>query len=233
MIRAMIIEDERMAREQLAHVLAANFPDLELVATSDSVKDSVKYLSENRQPDVIFMDIELLDGNAFEIFRRVDVKSSVIMTTAYDSYAIKAFETGSIDYLLKPISLDRLKQAIGRCRENIGYRTILTIHCGKSIIPVSTDEIAFFFSEDKANYIMTFRKERYLIETKMEQLETELDPKKFFRISRGCILNRSALISTERADGGHLTVKSEPQAPFLLTVSRSRANSFLKWIDSH
>ena len=233
MIRAMIIEDERMAREQLAHVLAANFPDLELVATSDSVKDSVKYLSENRQPDVIFMDIELLDGNAFDIFRRVDVKSSVIMTTAYDSYAIKAFETGSIDYLLKPISLDRLKQAIGRCRENIGYRTILTIHCGKSIIPVSTDEIAFFFSEDKANYIMTFRKERYLIETKMEQLETELDPKKFFRISRGCILNRSALISTERADGGHLTVKSEPQAPFLLTVSRSRANSFLKWIDSH
>lgn len=233
MIRAMIIEDERMAREQLAHVLAANFPDLELVATSDSVKDSVKYLSENRQPDVIFMDIELLDGNAFEIFRRVDVKSSVIMTTAYDSYAIKAFETGSIDYLLKPISLDRLKQAIGRCRENIGYRTILTIHCGKSIIPVSTDEIAFFFSEDKANYIMTFRKERYLIETKMEQLETELDPKKFFRISRGCILNRSALISTERADGGHLTVKSEPQAPFLLTVSRSRASSFLKWIDSH
>lgn len=233
MIRAMIIEDERMAREQLAHVLAANFPDLELVATSDSVKDSVKYLSENRQPDVIFMDIELLDGNAFDIFRRVDVKSSVIMTTAYDSYAIKAFETGSIDYLLKPISLDRLKQAIGRCRENIGYRTILTIHCGKSIIPVSTDEIAFFFSEDKANYIMTFRKERYLIETKMEQLETELDPKKFFRISRGCILNRSALISTERADGGHLTVKSEPQAPFLLTVSRSRASSFLKWIDSH
>lgn len=233
MIRAMIIEDERMAREQLAHVLAANFPDLELVATSDSVKDSVKYLSENRQPDVIFMDIELLDGNAFDIFRRVDVKSSVIMTTAYDSYAIKAFETGSIDYLLKPISLERLKQAIGRCRENIGYRTILTIHCGKSIIPVSTDEIAFFFSEDKANYIMTFRKERYLIETKMEQLETELDPKKFFRISRGCILNRSALISTERADGGHLTVKSEPQAPFLLTVSRSRAGSFLKWIDSH
>lgn len=233
MIRAMIIEDERMAREQLAHVLAANFPDLELVATSDSVKDSVKYLSENRQPDVIFMDIELLDGNAFDIFRRVDVKSSVIMTTAYDSYAIKAFETGSIDYLLKPISLDRLKQAIGRCRENIGYRTILTIHCGKSIIPVSTDEIAFFFSEDKANYIMTFRKERYLIETKMEQLETELDPKKFFRISRGCILNRSALISTERADGGHLTVKSEPQALFLLTVSRSRASSFLKWIDSH
>lgn len=233
MIRAMIIEDERMAREQLAHVLAANFPDLELVATSDSVKDSVKYLSENRQPDVIFMDIELLDGNAFEIFRRVDVKSSVIMTTAYDSYAIKAFETGSIDYLLKPISLDRLKQAIGRCRENIGYRTILTIHCGKSIIPVSTDEIAFFFSEDKANYIMTFRKERYLIETKMEQLETELDPKKFFRISRGCILNRSALISTERADGGHLAVNSEPQAPFLLTVSRSRAGSFLKWIDSH
>lgn len=233
MIRAMIIEDERMAREQLAHVLAANFPDLELVATSDSVKDSVKYLSENRQPDVIFMDIELLDGNAFEIFRRVDVKSSVIMTTAYDSYAIKAFETGSIDYLLKPISLDRLKQAIGRCRENIGYRTILTIHCGKSIIPVSTDEIAFFFSEDKANYIMTFRKERYLIETKMEQLETELDPKKFFRISRGCILNRSALISTERADGGHLTVKSEPQAHFLLTVSRSRAGAFLKWIDSH
>lgn len=230
-MRVMIIEDERMAREQLAHVLAANFQDIEVVATSDSVEASVRYLSANRQPDVIFMDIELLDGNAFEIFRRVDVKSSVIMTTAYDSYAIKAFETGSIDYLLKPISLDRLKQAIGRCRENIGYRTIMAIHCGKSIIPVATDDIACFFSEDKANYILTFRKERYLIDAKMEQLESDLDPRKFFRISRGCILNRSALLSTERSDGGYLA-RIEPAAPFPLTVSRSRVGSFLKWIDN-
>lgn len=230
-MRVMIIEDERMAREQLSHVLETNFPDMEIVHTSDSVRDSVNYLSGNLQPDLIFMDVELLDGNAFDIFRLTDVRSSVIMTTAYDAYAIKAFEAGSIDYLLKPISLERLKTAVGRCRESIGWRTIITIRRGKSIIPVTTDDIAYFFSEDKANYIMSFRKERYLTDMKIDLLEQELDPRRFFRISRGCIINRKAIVSADRDNSGHLLVNVTPSAPLDLAVSRSRVVSFLKWME--
>lgn len=230
-MKAMIIEDERMAREQLEHVLMTNFPDMEVVATADSVEKSVEYLRDNTQPDVIFMDVELLDGTAFEIFRRVDVHSSVIMTTAYDSYAIKAFETGSIDYLLKPISLERLRIAIARCPGNTPWRTIFSIRRGNSIIPVSANDIACFFSEDKANYIMTFKKERYLTEYKLEQLEQELDPAKFFRISRSGIINRKALVSADRDKSGHLIANISPEAPFDLTVSRARMGSFLKWME--
>ena len=232
-MKAMIIEDERMAREQLANVLTSNFQDVDIVSMTDSVVDSVNYLRCNPQPDVIFMDVELLDGNAFEIFKRVDIRSSVIMTTAYDSYAIKAFETGSIDYLLKPISLERLRKAVGRCREKAGYRELLTIRCGHNIIPVNVNEIACFYSENKANYILTFNREHYLIERKMEQMEEELDPKTFFRISRGCIVNKKAVCGASRDNAGHLTAKLSPEAPFEMTVSRSRMDLFLKWMENY
>ena len=231
-MKAMIIEDERMAREQLANVLMSNFQDMDIVCMTDSVVDSVNYLRNNPQPDVIFMDVELLDGNAFEIFKRTDIRSSVIMTTAYDSYAIKAFETGSIDYLLKPISIERLRKAVGRCREITGYRKLLTIHCGHNIIPVNVDEISCLYSENKANYIMTFNKEHYLIDRTIEQLETELNPDTFIRISRGCIINRKALTGATRDNAGHLIVKLSPESPFEFSVSRSRIDLFLKWMEN-
>lgn len=229
---AMIIEDERMAREQLANVLVSNFQDIVIVCMKDSVVDSVNYLRSNPQPDVIFMDVELLDGNAFEIFKRIDIRSSVIMTTAYDSYAIKAFENGSVDYLLKPISIERLRKAVARCRGKAGYRKTLTIHCGQNIIPVNVDEIACLYSENKANYIMTFNREHYLIERKIEQLEEDLNPENFIRISRGCIVSRKALTGATRDKAGHLTARLSPEPPFDFTVSRSRIDSFLKWMEN-
>lgn len=229
----MIIEDERMAREQLANVLTSNFQDVDIVSMTDSVVDSVNYLRGNPQPDVIFMDVELLDGNAFEIFKRTDIRSSVIMTTAYDSYAIKAFENGSIDYLLKPISIERLRKAVGRCREKSGWRKLLTVHYGHNIIPVNVDEIACLYSENKANYIMTFNREHYLIDRKMEQLETELDPETFIRISRGCIINRRAITGATRDKAGHMLVRLSPEPPFDFTVSRSRIDSFLGWMENY
>ena len=114
-MKALIVEDEKMARMQLAKVLSSEFPDIEIVATTDSVSSTVAYLDGGPEPDVIFMDVELLDGNCFEIFRQTEVHSKVIMTTAYDTYAIKAFEVGGIDYLLKPIGLEALKR-----RESFG-----------------------------------------------------------------------------------------------------------------
>ena len=114
-MKVLIVEDEIMAQKSLTRTLKQNFPDLDIIGTTDSVKNTVEWLQTN-QPDLIFMDIELSDGICFEIFRQTEVKAKVIMTTAYDSYALKAFEAGSVDYLLKPIDVTDLQRAVGRCR---------------------------------------------------------------------------------------------------------------------
>ena len=115
MMKALIVEDEPMARMRLVKLLEASFPNVEVVAQTDSITGTLDYLRCSGDPDIIFMDVELSDGDCFEIFRQRDVRSKVIMTTAYDSYAVKAFEAGSIDYLLKPVSVSALQRALGRC----------------------------------------------------------------------------------------------------------------------
>ena len=120
-MRVLIVEDEIMAQKSLTRVLMQNFSDMEIVGYTDSIKSTVNWLKDNTNSvDVIFMDVELADGTCFEIFRQVDVKAKVIMTTAYDSYALKAFEAGSIDYLLKPVDASALKRAVARCRMSGG-----------------------------------------------------------------------------------------------------------------
>lgn len=249
-MKALIVEDERMAQMQLVRLLSANFPEIEVVATSDSVRNTIEYLENNPQPDVIFMDVELSDGDCFEIFRHTKVSAKVIMTTAYDAYAIKAFETGTIDYLLKPIDATALKRAVDRCksRDNgvdvdkllaaIGggqqkqYRERSTVRSGDKIIPVAADDIAYFYSEDKANYLTTSEGKTYIIESTLDQLEEDLNPSKFFRISRGCIINRTAIKSASRHVGGRMVITPVMDAPFEMSVSRARTEDFMTWLDS-
>ena len=119
--KVLIIEDEVMARNMLARTLRENFPEMEIVGTEGSVAGTVEWLKDpSNRVDIIFMDVELSDGNCFEIFRQVEIKAHVVMTTAYDNYAVKAFEAGSVDYLLKPIDLGALNRAIYRCRQSSG-----------------------------------------------------------------------------------------------------------------
>ena len=249
-MNALIIEDERMAQARLAKILNINFPDISVVGTADSVASAVAWLSSNPAPDIIFMDVELLDGDCFEIFRQVEIRSNVIMTTAYDSYAIKAFEAGSVDYLLKPITLEDLKRAVGRCRERIAapdidallkalgkapgkkYKERSVVRSGDKIIPVGVEDIAYFFSEDKANYLMTHGGTRYIIESTMDTLEAELDPAMFFRISRGCIISLTAIVNVTRLISGKLLVKATPAAPMELSVARPRVDDFLSWLEA-
>ena len=116
-MKALIVEDEQMARARLIRMIETDFPEVEVVGQTDSITGTLDFLRLNGDPDIIFMDVELSDGDCFEIFRQRDVTSKVIMTTAYDSYAVKAFETGSIDYLLKPIGTAALQRAVRRCAE--------------------------------------------------------------------------------------------------------------------
>ncbi len=249
MMKALIIEDELIARAQLLRLLKEGFPEIEVVRTIGSVTEAVNYLASKPSPDIIFMDVELSDGNCFEIFRRVNILSPVIMTTAYDSYAIKAFEAGSVDYLLKPIDPDALLRAVNRCKSRAAlpdisailsylrasdrpqYKERSTVRVGDRIVPVSAGEIAFFYSEDKANYLMTLEGEKYVIDSTLDTLEKEVNPKQFFRISRSCIVSISAIKNASRSDNGRLLLYTSPKAPFDLSVSRSRVEDFLQWLE--
>ena len=251
MKKALIVEDEKMAQAQLARLLKTHFPDIEVAAVTESVRATVEYLTDDPPLDVIFMDVELADGECFEIFRQVKVRAQVIMTTAYDSYALKAFEAGSVDYLLKPIGEEALRRAVNRCREREAagrsidvekllaavsppqkrYKERFVVYVGEQIIPVPAEEIACFFSEEKSNYLLTEAGKRYLIDTSLDALEGELDPDRFFRIARGAIVSRESVRSVSRHFSGRLRVDLQPTPPFEPTVSRARVDDFLKWLE--
>ena len=185
-MRVLIVEDEIMAQKSLIRVLGQNFPDMEIVGTTTSVKNTVAWLSDPANvADVIFMDVELADGVCFEIFRQIKVNSKVIMTTAYDNYALKAFEAGSVDYLLKPVNADALQRAVARVRKsdsNIDiealmklmevkntprkeYKERYIIRINDRIVPLNISDIAYVYSEEKNNYLVTFDEQRFIIDS--------------------------------------------------------------------
>ncbi len=249
-MNVLIVEDELMARESLARTIREHFPDLEIIGMTSSVRETLAFL-EGHSPDLIFMDVELSDGNCFEIFRRAHVSADVVMTTAYDNYAVKAFEAGSVDYLLKPVELSDLTRAVERCRHRTekvdiaallsalgqngapgrSYRSRFIVHLGEKIIPLNTSDIAYFYSENKSNYIASTSGARYIFDASMDSIAEELDPRVFFRISRSCIVSMNAIRSITRQSGGRLLVNAEPAPSFEMTVSRARVDDFLKWIE--
>ncbi len=251
-LKVLIVEDEVMAQKSLIRTITQNFPDMEIVGTSGSVKSTVDWLrAPENHADIIFMDVELSDGECFEIFRQHNVKSKVIMTTAYDSYAIKAFEAGSIDYLLKPIDINALRRAVARCRMSGGnidvdallkaignadtgkkeYKERYIIRLNDRIVPVPSEEISYVYSEEKTNYLITFNGNKFIIDASLDQMIEDLDPEKFFRISRGCIISLKAISSIIKQAGSRLRIISKPDAPFEMTVSRSRVDDFLEWLE--
>lgn len=246
-MKALIVEDEPMAQAQLARMLDSQFEDIEIVGRTDSVRGCVEFLRGNT-PDVIFMDVELSDGVCFEIFKQVDVRSKVIMTTAYDSYAIKAFEAGSIDYLLKPIEVAALNRAVSRCQDRTfassdgerllaamghapAYRKRVVVRVGCNIIPVECSNIAYFMSEGKGNSLVTCQGKKYVIDSTLDTIEREVDPSVFFRISRSFIVSRGSVENISRHINGRLrlSLKPTPSEPEIL-VSRARVDDFLTWI---
>ena len=250
-MKAFIIEDELMAQKSLTRALAQHFPDIEVIGTATSVKGAVAWLKEpSNRPDLIFMDVELADGICFEIFRQVDIQAKVIMTTAYDHYALKAFEAGSVDYLLKPIEAEQLKRAVARCRMSGGkidvealarvlegtankktHKERYIVRFNDRIIPLLTSSIAYIFSEDKNNYLVTFEGQKFIIDSSLDVIIEELDPEYFFRISRGSIVSMKAIDTITKQLGGRLRLEVHPAPSFEMTVSRSRVDDFLAWLE--
>ena len=250
-MKVLIIEDEIMAQRSLTRLLSQYFPDMDVVGTASSVDGAVTWLQNpGNSADVIFMDVELSDGICFEIFRQVDIKAKVIMTTAYDSYALKAFEAGSIDYLLKPVDADALKRAVSRVRasgSSIDVEALMKLMEGKKtpqkeykeryiikfndrIIPLNTSEVAYVYSEEKNNYLVTFDGQHYIIDSSLDVISDDLNPEQFFRISRSCIVSMKAIKSITKQTG-RLRIVATPDPSFDMTVSRSRVDDFLTWLE--
>ena len=249
--KVLIVEDEIMAQKSLIRVLTQHFPDMQVVGTTTSVKSTVAWLKEPaNNADIIFMDVELSDGVCFEIFRQVNVNAKVIMTTAYDSYALKAFEAGSVDYLLKPIDPAALKRAVARCRMSGGqidiealakamgsmqeprkeYKERYIIRFNDRIIPIRTEDIAYVYSEEKNNYLVTFGEKKYIIDSSLDVISEELNPANFFRVSRSCVVSMQAIKSIIK-QAGRLRIIANPEPSFEMTVSRSRVDDFLEWLE--
>ena len=240
-MEALIIEDEKLAQLRLSKMLEAVAPDIEIVGMTKSVRDSVEWLrSQEHAPDVIFMDVELEDGTCFEIFHQCRVTSNVVMC---------------VDYLLKPIDQTMLHRSLERCRANrnvvdaerllsalgrvlvgsdanampAGYRKRFVIREGEQFIPVSTKDVAYIYSEDRANYIVTMSGKRHIVNLSLDLISDQLSPYDFFRISRTCIIAVGAIRSIVRLKGGRLKILTDAEPYCDLTVSRTRSADFLVW----
>lgn len=250
-MKVLIIEDESGAARRLQKMILNILPEAEIAGICDSVASSVQSLNENVAPHLIFMDIQLADGLSFDIFSRVQVNAPVIFTTAYDEYALRAFKVNSIDYLLKPIDRDELQQAIHKFKSTSDtehhdsgiqgitelmlsrkevYRTRFLVSKGHKWIPISVNEVAWFISEEKHVSLVMKTGQKHLLDSTLEQLEDQLDPKQFIRANRKFIVCDSAVVSIENGFNGKLHVNLTPAPEEQMTVSREKASEFRSWL---
>lgn len=251
-MKTIIIEDEKPAARLLQRKLK-NF-NIEVEIMLHSVEESIEWFSKNEHPDLIFLDIQLSDGLSFEIFEKIAITSAVIFTTAYDEYALKAFKLNSIDYLLKPIDEEELEVAISKFKMRLpkqentfqmdfeeikkmlqnplgeNFKTRFTVKVGQYLKVISIDEIECFFSENKGTYIHTSDNRDYLIENTLETLEQELDPKKFYRISRKFILPLQSIKEIVVYSNSRLKINLATFSNDEVIVSREKVTDFKSWI---
>lgn len=250
-MRILIIEDELPAVQRLETLLMKVRPDFSIVAKLTSVKSSIEWLSNNPHPDLIFLDIQLADGLSFSIFDHVKTRSAIIFCTAYDQYAIRAFKLNSIDYLLKPIEPGELEEALKKWSElnntddlsfNVqtlkeilkrqpGYKNRFMIKVGERIHSLPTEQVAFFFSQEKATFLQTLDQKRFIIDFTLEQLENMLDPQKFCRVNRKYIVSHSAIADIFTFSQSRLKLRLHHCTDDKILISREKVNDFKQWLD--
>ena len=254
-MKVLIIEDEPFARAELKRLIQATGWQMEVLGELDTVEDSVAWLRENPAPELIFLDIQLADGISFDIFRQVKVEAPVIFTTAYDEYALQAFELNSIDYLLKPVRKEMLEKALQKLvslkkdragggialsREQLEslltasqptYKSRLLVRVGDNLKSVEMGNVAYFLAEDDVVFVLLKDGGRYIVDHTLNEMESLLDPKLFFRITRNCITSVNAIKKVSKYFNSRLLVELTPPAPDQLLVSRVRVPEFMKWMD--
>lgn len=250
----LVIEDEEIAAKRLIQLIEKLMPNAEIYGPIESVVQGVEYLSTNQSPDLIFLDIQLADGLSFNIFQQVNILAPVIFTTAFNEYAIKAFELNSIDYLLKPIDENKLRLALEKFENISGFyhsteissfkELLKTIHTHKSnyksrflvskadsLFPINSDDVAYILAEDKLVLLYTKDGKKFIINYTLEALEEQLDPKNFFRINRHCIVNSGSILKVHNYFNYKLKIEVLPPVSEELIVAKSRTSEFKEWLN--
>lgn len=252
-MKIVIIEDEKITAEELAGTIKMLEPDTIIEAILDSVQTAITYFQENEEPDLIFSDVQLGDGLSFEIFKACRISAPVIFCTAYDEYALNAFKTNSIDYILKPSSSKTIANSLTKYRnlrktfsgseqqyqallDTLMYRettkaaSILVLYKDK-ILPVWIEDIAVFYIENEVTHLQTFNLKIYTINKNLEDLE-KISGKRFFRVNRQCLVNRKAITEVSHHFSQKLSVNISVPYKDKIMVSKEKAPQFLNWLES-
>ncbi len=253
-MKAVIIEDEALLSGELVNKLKNKCPDVKTIEILPSLKTARRWMMENAEPDLYFMDIQLSDGVSFELFDAFQIGCPVVFTTAYDEFALKAFKVNGVDYLLKPIDEEELKTAVDKCRKIIEskaaypkdiaqlvqrlaqpnastYKEKFIIHQRHQWVPVNTKDIAVFV-KDTLHYLYTFNGDKHILDfDSIEEIEDVLDPKQFYRANRQTLLNIKAVQSVRPHENQKLTISLKPPLKMQVDISREKAPQFKRWFD--
>jgi len=254
-MKVLIVEDEQIAANRLEKLLLNSSRKIEVLAKLDTVKRVVEWLEKKKSPDLIFMDIQLADGLCFDIFDLVEVNCPVVFTTSYDQYAIRAFKVNSIDYILKPLDPGELYNAINKFEfltrnyaekttpESIAlqeairmlrqdsYKERFIVKIGEHIKSISTEDILYFVSEEKATFAFAKDKRKYILDYTLDQLMDMIDPKVFFRINRKYIISIHSFEDIISYSTNRLKIQLKNNPAMDAIVSRERVQDFKRWLD--
>ena len=248
-MKALVVEDEILAAKHLQSVLD-EVGGINVIAVLDSIAETIEWFKLNQQPEILFLDIHLADGSAFEIFKHVNITCPIIFTTAYDEYALRAFKVNSIDYLLKPVDADAVMNAIKKLkglsgkesvhpdiqnliesfRKDSQYKTHFLIPVkGDKLLPVQTSQIACFFIDASLVKARTFEDKTYTFEYTLDELACMLNPRDFFRANRQFIISRSSIKDIDFWFNSRLSVNLRVQVPEKILISKARVPEFKSW----
>ena len=247
-MKALVIEDEVLAAKHLIKVLDS-IDEIEVADTLESISDTIAWFGRNPQPDIVFMDIHLADGLAFEIFRYINISCPIIFTTAYDEYALRAFKVNSIDYLLKPVEAADIRNALSKLKGFSGQRDLKDLFDdlvasyapskyrshflipvkGDKLIPVQTCDIACFYINTGIVKAFSFDGRSYKFDHTLDDLQQLLDPGQFFRANRQFIISRKAIKDIDLWFNSRLSVNLNVTVPEKIIVSRGRITEFRNW----
>jgi len=247
-MKVLIIEDEAPAYRRLSKLIQECDSEAQIVGIIQSVANGIEWFRSNPLPDLIFSDIQLADDLSFTIFRELNITVPIIFITAFDEYAINAFKFYSIDYLLKPINVDDLKKSIDKYkhfqtkRTNNNFEELLNklvqkkhrerflVYSGDSLIPISTQEVAYFLSEDGTTLLVTNDAKRYFIGESLDTLENELNPDNFFRANRQIIISSQSIQKIHNYGNQKLKLSIKPEVSEDIIISKLKATAFKEWM---
>lgn len=254
MLKILLIEDEIKAARELHQLIMELRPDALIMNTLQSIEESLDWLRTQEPPQLIFSDIQLADGLSFDIFKHIQLHIPIIFCTAFDEYAIRAFEANGIDYLLKPIERNKLQQSLekfdnfkkfftpevdydNKLLQLFGqlqnrYKNTLLVHFKDQIIPLKTSDIAYLHSEHGLVSAHTHNNQKYSVDYTLEELENQLDPQFFYRANRQFIIRRDAIQNIQHFFARKLTVKLHYKTPENIIISKAKASDFLRWLEN-